>query len=913
MEHKQADSEYALLDEISPRKPNNLIHEKSGNVGKLEDFFLGQTSSKDVLIDNHWEYVIVFKNPDHNPKNITISQEEAELIYSKSFINLPLDYHQAFQNAFSNLNSINGEKIYAGGNYHKSIDQLNDSNYPCKDFLTLLRNILQYALENILGIFTQLILSSDTKLVYLLLSSNTESILEEAEVTKYNTQMNVSIVDPISMEPCDENLRPLRFLNCENSKVKELLKDLPNYEHLTDSVSSTKRFEGSGINTKTWDMYCEYLELVKIGLENKEDYCKTCTKSKNTVNLRYKGKYKLENLWDRLKFNKPIGPFSDYSTAYPNNIWKQRKINQKNARSILRDTDKIKLLPSYLARNLKLHYLKSKKIIEGYYPLHNYYKLEGRVPESEFSIFQDYCNGQKYQEKDLISKWNNNFFNTSLPLNSIRKYYGEKIALYFAFVSFYSRFLAVPSVVGIGVFIIQRLYSIYFPVVMILNAFYSVYMTGIAIALLEKWTRIENCLAIEWGQTDFEEDEVPRPQFIGTLRRSPVNDDLEEIHYPISKTRRYFILGLFVTILMLLLVLSCVAGILLLKAQIINHVTLWGIDFSGYICAILNAIQIQIFNLIFEKIVMSLNKMENQRTQSEYDNSLIIKTYIFQFFNSFNSLYYIAFIKSSWEGCLVTEGNTKRYVVGANCMNELYIQLVCLFIIIFLKNILELGLPVIKFKLAKNKIIKEKLITQSDILNKLKIDLDNQRCLPDYEASGSDGTLEDFLELAIIFGYITLFAVAFPLSSFLTYFAVLIETQVDRYKLLHLFRRPQPLGGKNIGVWWYIFTLNCTAAIFTNVGIICFTIPALEYWTLAYENIYLTYTISVLILIVFQRIVQISIPDVPQNYKTLLNRHKYIIEKKLTPENKNQAKESYEKIPNFNIITEISEDPTIID
>jgi hypothetical protein len=42
---------------------------------------------------------------------------------------------------------------------------------------------------------------------------------------------------------------------------------------------------------------------------------------------------------------------------------------------------------------------------------------------------------------------------------------------------------------------------------------------------------------------------------------------------------------------------------------------------------------------------MSLNQWENHRTDTDYENHLILKTFLFQFVNSYASFFYIAFVK----------------------------------------------------------------------------------------------------------------------------------------------------------------------------------------------------------------------------------------------------------------------------
>lgn len=48
---------------------------------------------------------------------------------------------------------------------------------------------------------------------------------------------------------------------------------------------------------------------------------------------------------------------------------------------------------------------------------------------------------------------------------------------------------------------------------------------------------------------------------------------------------------------------------------------------------------------LFPKIGVFFRSQENHRTDTEYEDNLIAKTFMFQFVNSYASLVYIAFIK----------------------------------------------------------------------------------------------------------------------------------------------------------------------------------------------------------------------------------------------------------------------------
>lgn len=82
------------------------------------------------------------------------------------------------------------------------------------------------------------------------------------------------------------------------------------------------------------------------------------------------------------------------------------------------------------------------------------------------------------------------------------------------------------------------------------------------------------------------------------------------------------------------------------------------------------------------------------------------------------------------------------------------------------------------------------------------------------------GTLMDYAELAVQFGYITLFVVAFPLAPLLALANNYVETRSDAFKLLTQMQRPVPRGAEDIGAWQGVFTTISCIAVVTNSALV---------------------------------------------------------------------------------------------
>jgi len=69
------------------------------------------------------------------------------------------------------------------------------------------------------------------------------------------------------------------------------------------------------------------------------------------------------------------------------------------------------------------------------------------------------------------------------------------------------------------------------------------------------------------------------------------------------------------------------------------------------------------------------------------------------------------------------------------------------------------------------------------------------------------GTLEDYLEMFLQFGYVFFFSAVFPMAAFWALMNNLIEIRTDAFKLCRTFRRPFAQPTADIGVWEVTFFL----------------------------------------------------------------------------------------------------------
>lgn len=351
----------------------------------------------------------------------------------------------------------------------------------------------------------------------------------------------------------------------------------------------------------------------------------------------------------------------------------------------------------------------------------------------------------------------------TLPLEELRVYFGEYIGIYFAYLEFLTIYLLPLSIIGLIIEFIQLGENEilidgleYFALAVIVWAMFFPIL----------WKRKEFEWALKWGTLRFDQNERARAEFDGEYIHSAVNGQIEE-YFPYEIRAARLSVSMSVMAVFLVALFASTAGVVILR----TYVSTTGIAYGSTYVSVANALVIMIFNNIYGVIAEHMNEWENYKTDTEYENALIIKVFLFRFINSYATLYYIAFVRPyevASLSCTMEE-----------CMVDLRSQLATIFITqLTVSNAIELG-----------SVFAGRLLGgggASYFTDNIK-----DRIFNEFSSEVYERTFDDYCELLISVGYATLFVVAFPASPLLAFAGCVLEARIDGYKVCvqfcHLF------------------------------------------------------------------------------------------------------------------------------
>lgn len=408
------------------------------------------------------------------------------------------------------------------------------------------------------------------------------------------------------------------------------------------------------------------------------------------------------------------------------------------------------------------------------------------------------------------------------PLQEIRDYYGESVAFYFGWMTCFTWTLVPIAFVGILLYFFKpRGVTVddnpLLPLYEILMAFW-------AISFLAIWKRKESEYSFLWRTHGLEKSELLRPEFTGKMQPSPITGQPEK-YFP--RWKRWLRYGL--SFVLTLPVLALAVGAMLCSLNFNGyikdkespvyiaafahfaepgHIFAADNEYYGYLIPTIgHSVVINILNKLYRSVAHFCTDLENHRTERDWDNSLIIKRVLFEVFDCFLPLFYIAFYQLNVVAL-------RRELVGLFWGDEIR------------RLITESLVPYVTEKGHVWKIRREYAKSKKDSDEKPFIPSQAQQdiVLEEYEQ------FDDYLEMVVQFGYVTLFASAFPLAGAVSILFLFIEGRADLFKLLYMYQRPKVRRVANIGVWFNVLYCMMVLSMLTNSLIVGFSSEQLAVW-----------------------------------------------------------------------------------
>ncbi|XP_076341960.1 anoctamin-4-like isoform X3 [Tachypleus tridentatus] len=279
--------------------------------------------------------------------------------------------------------------------------------------------------------------------------------------------------------------------------------------------------------------------------------------------------------------------------------------------------------------------------------------------------------------------------------------------------------------------------------------FFAVFMSLWAVIFMELWKRYLSKITHHWDVTNFDTlEEHPRPEYLAKLST-------------VKKKKVNFITGVNE---------PCVS---FWKRRVPCTIFSWSV----------------VLLLIYRRIATFLTELEIHRTQSDYENSLILKMYMLKFVISF-----LHFLK---EGLLGIQDIT------IHCLDIDKRK--------WLLRVYKKWSVHKKGQCAHENHAPTQWESDYNLINQEEL-----------------GLFSEYLEMVLQFGFVTIFVVAFPLAPLFALLNNITEIRLNARKFITFLRRPVAERVKNIGIWYRILNSVGKISVITNALIIAFTSSFIE-------------------------------------------------------------------------------------
>ncbi|RMZ81909.1 hypothetical protein DV738_g2037, partial [Chaetothyriales sp. CBS 135597] len=408
-------------------------------------------------------------------------------------------------------------------------------------------------------------------------------------------------------------------------------------------------------------------------------------------------------------------------------------------------------------------------------------------------------------------------FLTPEDLDAIRNRVGEKIAYYYAFLQSYFTFMIFPAAFGFSCWVLVGSFSWIYGAAIILWGLFFV----------EYWKRQEQELAIRWGVKNVS---IIQQRRRGFEPEKIITDNItgEKVPYfPAKKRAQRQLLQIPLTLLSIVALGSIICLTYVIEIFISEVYKGPFKSILTFTPTILLTLAVPPTSNYLTSFAEKLSIYENYETQDAYDKAVVSKVFVINFLTSYTAIFLTSFVYVPFASVLVpyldvfgltavnaTEGektldappHQAAFTINPNRLkNQMIYFAVTAQIVNFA---LETVVPWFtrkgqdKFKQfqssraeksggAQPQVSDNDAPEEREFLQRVR----EEASLPEYNVD------TDLREMAIQFGYLSLFSVIWPLTPVSFFINNWIELRGDMFKLTVESKRPSPQRADSIGPW----------------------------------------------------------------------------------------------------------------
>uniref|UniRef100_A0A4W4DWQ3 Anoctamin n=1 Tax=Electrophorus electricus TaxID=8005 RepID=A0A4W4DWQ3_ELEEL len=487
-----------------------------------------------------------------------------------------------------------------------------------------------------------------------------------------------------------------------------------------------------------------------------------------------------------------------------------------------------------------------------------------------------FCLHEKEEQKVLRKSWARWTAYSHLCVCN-RNYFGEKVALYFLWLGWYTFLLIPAAVLGIIVFLYGLAFINTDPLIkevcesdtimcplcdkrcrvwqlsdtctfakfsMLFDnegtVAFAMFMAVWATVFLEFWKCHRASYVYEWKVFDWcEEEEELILEIVNNYNCEPRNQSHSYLRSTVIMVLVTLMLLLIIGLTHALVVFRVIASVEFAKHTDWPFLSENSIIVAFLLAAVLHFITITVMTHVNRIVALKLCEIEKVRSHDAIERSFTVKMFTFQFFTLFSSLIYTAFFLGRING---HPGGYVR-IAGiwrleechpSGCLMDLFIQMgVIMFLKQTISNVIEFSGPRKLRRKVCQCLKKECMVAtagSAELCDNCKI----KDLLRNFDLKHVDSfsLFNEFLEMVLQFSFTTIFVAAFPLAPLLALLNNIIEIRLDAIKMVTLERRLLPKKTKDIGVWTDVLEIIGVLAVIANgmvIGITSDFIPRLVY------------------------------------------------------------------------------------